>query len=313
MEEILLLIFLIGVPVLVLWVIFRQRQADSRSKRKERHSAPQPMLRDRTNIEELRMPIKKPSIPKQETWIVGPDDVLKEGHVSFTKMRAFKQCPRMFELIYLYGFEDRSGKAAQVGSLVHEIVRLYTVRHKGNLANQLRLSGAVEELLSFYDQAKSSMDLTYDIPKSELRSYLGHFVVLNGTEKSQIQATEYECNSTIGFYNLKCIIDRIDIGSQANLTIIDYKTGNPQNVVDHQLNVYAYALGNGKWTPFQLVFQFLKNGEIRDWEYTPQLHLATEQWLLEGIEEISCTKVFRRTTSRLCSYCGVRQHCYRAP
>jgi len=307
------IIFWIAVVIFVLWGLSRRRRVDSKSKRRKRNSSPQPVLREKTSIEESRLPITKPPIPKKETWIIGPDDVFKKEYVSFSRISAFKTCPRRFELIYLYGFEDKSGRAAQVGSLVHEIIRLYTTHHKGRLADQMRLSGAVEELLNFYDQAKSSTDLTYSIPKSELKSYLSNFVVLNRTDYSQIQAIEYECNSTIGVYELKCIIDRIDVGSQSNLSIIDYKTGNPRNVVNHQLNVYAYALGNGKWTPSQLAFQFLKTGTIRDWNYTAQLHLATEQWLLEAIEEITCTKIFRRTTSKLCDYCGVSQHCYKVP
>ncbi len=215
----------------------------------------------------------------------------------------------MFELIYLYGFEERSGRAAQVGSLVHKIVHLYTVHHKSQLSDQLKSVTAAEELLKFCDQAASTIHLTYHIPKTELEPYLRNFVILNRRSNFQVQLTEHECDSIICDYKLKCIIDRIDAGQ----IIIDYKTGNPQNAVNHQLNVYAYALCGGKWTPLQMVFQFLKTGEARDWKYTPQLHRTAEEWLLEGIHEIESAKVFRRNTSRLCDYCGVSEHCYRVP
>lgn len=299
-------IFWIAVVVFVLWCVFRHRPVDS--KRRPRGSGPQPVLQETTSLEESHLPVTKP-ISKKEMWKIGPEDVLKKEYISFSRIKTFKTCPRMFELIYLYGFEDKSGRAAQVGSLVHKIVHLYTVHHKGRLSDQLRNNGAVEELLNFYDQAVSSTDLTYRIPKSELRPYLSNFVILNRKDNFQVQVTEHECDSTIGDYKLKCIIDRIDAGQ----TIIDYKTGNPQNAVNHQLNVYAYALSNGKWTPFQVVFQFLKSGKVRDWKYTAQLHRAAEEWLLEGIQEIENAKVFRRNTSRLCDYCGVSEHCYRVP
>lgn len=299
-------IFWIAVVLFVLWYVFHQRSPDS--KRTHRGSSPQPGLQETTSPKESHLPVTK-TLSKKEIWKIGPEDVFKKEYVSFTRIKTFKTCPRMFELIYLYGFEDKSGRAAQVGSLAHKIVHLYTVYHQVRLSDQLRNNGATEELLNFYDEAVSSMDLTYCIPKSELRPYLANFVVMNRKNNFQVQVTEHECNSTIGNYNLKCIIDRIDAGQ----IIIDYKTGNPQNAVNHQLNVYAYALSNGQWNPYQVAFQFLKTGEVRDWKYTAQLHRAAKEWLLEGIQQIENAKGFRRNKSRLCDYCGVSEHCCRVP
>jgi len=213
----------------------------------------------------------------------------------------------MFELIYLCRFDDKSGRAGQVGTLVHKIVHLYTAHHKGEISDQLRYSGVIEKLLNFYEPAVSSLTLTYQIPKSELIPYLNNFVALNRKSSFQVQLAEHKCDSKVGDYKLKCVIDRVDAGQ----TIIDYKTGKPRYAVDHQLNLYAYALTNGDWSPYRVAFQFLKTGQIREWEYTAQLHRAAEEWVLRGIKEIESTEVFRRNTSGLCDYCGVSNHCYR--
>lgn len=303
-------IFWIAVIVFVIWWLFRDRPSDSNHK--PLVSSPQPELEEATSFEELRRPVTK-RIWREETWKCGPEDVFHKEYVSFTRIKTFQICPRMFELVYLYGFEDKSGRPAQVGSLLHKIVELYTAHHIGHLSDRLKENGAVEDMLNFYDQAVFCTDLTYSIPKSELRPYLSNFVVLNRTASCQILATEHECDSKIGGYALKCIIDRIDEGHQTTLRLIDYKTGKPQNAVNHQLNVYAYALSPDNWSPFQLQYQFLKTGKVRDWSYTAELHRRTEQWLLEGIEEIETSKTFPRNTCRLCDYCGVYQYCDRVP
>ena len=288
----------------VLWQLFRHRLPHS--KRRPRSFKSPRILRDTTSHIELNLSVSK-GLSKKEIWKIRPEDVFKKEYVSFTRIKTFKTCPRMFELIYLYRFEDKSGRAAQVGTLVHKIVHLYTLHHKGRLSDQIRNSNAVDELLIFYDEAVSATNLTYRIPKSELRPYLTNFVVLNRKNKFQVQVAEHECDSMIGDYKLKCIIDRIDAGHR----IIDYKTGNPRYAVNYQLNVYAYALCKGVWNQYQVAFQFLKTGKIRVWNYEVQLHYAIEKWLLQGIQEIENTKVFRRNKSRLCDYCGVSEHCYR--
>ncbi len=315
MEDNFWIYILIAVVVYVLWGRFQQWRDNSRSKKTKLNSRIQPALQRKANIEKVGTSIPQPSILKQKTWEISPEEVFRKEYVSFTRIKTFKTCPRMFELIYLYKLEQKKGRAAQVGSLIHEILRLYTMRYKNDLANQLQEGDASEELLNFYDQAISSIELTHSITKSELQSCLNNFVLLNRKNKSKIQSIEYECNSTIDIYNLKCIIDRVDMvtGSPFDQTIIDYKTGNPRNVTKNQLHVYAYALGNCKWIPLQLVIQFLKNGEISIWEYTPRLHSEIEQWLLGSVKEINCTKEFRRISSRLCDYCGVSQHCYTVP
>lgn len=300
------MIFWIALLVFVLWYIFRKKPTVS--KHSSGGLSPKSVLQELTGLRESDFPASK-RLSKNKNWQVRPNEIFRTQYISFSRIKSFETCPKMFELIYLYGFEDKSGRSAQVGSLVHEIIHLYTLHHIGRLSEHMRRNGVVEELLYFYDQAVSSAKLTHSIPKAKIIPYLKNFVELNRTNSFNILATEHECNSTIGIYKLKCIIDRIDVGPQLSRTIIDYKTGNPLNVVNRQLDTYAYALSNGKWTPLRLRFQFLQNGDVRDREYTQQLHHEVEQRLLQKTEEIENTNVFHRNKSRLCNYCGVSDHC----
>jgi CRISPR/Cas system-associated exonuclease Cas4 (RecB family) len=282
----------VAILLFFLWFIFRNRS-----------TAPKPSL---------PCPGTHPP-PKTAGWILGPAEVFDKEYVSFSRIRAFEKCPRMFELIYLYGFQEKSSRAAQVGSLVHEIIHLYSAGHGGSLSERLRGHGSVEGLLDLYDLARRHTNPTFDIPELEVRPYLENFVALNRSDSFRLHATEHECGCTIGAFNLKCVIDRIDVGDGSNPTIIDYKTGNPRYAVKRQLETYAYVLSAGKWTPCRLVFQFLKGASVRGWQYSRQLHDEAEQWLLQRIDEVQNAEVFPRRRSKLCDYCGVSEHCYRVP
>jgi ATP-dependent DNA helicase PIF1 len=233
-------------------------------------------------------------------WKCTPKEIFQTEYVSFTRINTFKKCPRKFELIYLCGFEDKSSRAAQVGGLVHKILDI-GARQKKALETK--------ELLKLYDNAISSINLTFNIPRTELTKYLDNFVNINKKRISQIWITEQECKSNIADYVLKCIIDRIDRSGES-VTLIDYKTGRPKYVSNKQLEVYAFSTLAGKsWSPVQLEFQFLKTGEVRNWSYTRELHSRIEKWLFDSIREIENTESFLRYQSELCEYCSVSRYC----
>lgn len=57
-------------------------------------------------------------IPKTVGWMIGPAEVFRKEYVSFTRVKTFEKCPRMFELVYLYGFEEAAWSARLPGVLV---------------------------------------------------------------------------------------------------------------------------------------------------------------------------------------------------
>jgi len=247
-----------------------------------------------------------PQIFPHKTWLVGPDEVFKKEYVSYSRLKAFEKCPRMFELVYLYGFEDKSGRAAQLGTLVHEIIKLYTIKYKDCFIERMKNGASVNDLLVFFNQAASLSNLSFSISMDEVIPYLQSFLFLNRNNILNVQNAELDHVSTVGEYNLKCIIDRIDAGQ----IIVDYKTGNPRYIVRRQLNIYAYSLNRHRWTPYKLMYQLLKTNEVREWNYTARLHHETEKYLLDSIAIIENTRTFNRIPTGLCKYCGVRDQCY---
>ena len=148
MEDNIWIYILIAVVVYILWRNFQQQKGKSKSRKTKLNSRVQPGLKRKANIEKVGASSPQPSILKHKTWEISPDEVFRKEYVSFTRIQTFKTCPRMFELIYLYKLEQKSGRAAQVGSLIHEILRLYTIHYKNDLSNQLHKSDASEELLN---------------------------------------------------------------------------------------------------------------------------------------------------------------------
>jgi CRISPR/Cas system-associated exonuclease Cas4 (RecB family) len=242
---------------------------------------------------------------KWKKWRNYPWEIFHKEYISYSRLKLYKTCPRKFELVYLYRFEDKSGQAAEQGKLIHKIIQLYTENNIKSFSTMLRNKSSMEELLSYYEKAKSSSNITYHIYLDEVSNCLKNFIRVNTYENKKVQETEYECSSKIGDYNLKCIIDRIDAGNE----VIDYKTGNPRYVQNRQLNTYAYSLCNGNWDEYYLSFQFLKDGEVKRWRYTKALHNSIEKWILETVHEIENTRIFKKRTSRLCDYCSVKKHC----
>ncbi len=290
---------------IVLWLIFRDRSIDQGKISREDNSESLGQVKK----DEFHLNLQVPQhIHYTPAWRMRPDEVFRKEYVSFTRISAYEKCPHMFELIYLYGFKDKSGRAAQVGNLVHKIIQLHTQHYKKSLSEELRRAGIIHSLMDFYDNAVSSMNLNYRIGQSELLPYLNNYVSLNENGNAYVHDTEHECNSIVGPYNLKCIIDRID-EDHRGIIVVDYKTGDPRNVSDQQLNMYAYALSLQNEAPHTVMFQFLKTGEIRNWRYTNAVHKASEEWMLDKIKRIESTTSFRKIRSRLCSYCGVSNDC----
>jgi len=292
--------------VLFVWYVVKE----SRSSRRNPPSRPGPLERSSNQ----RSPLSSATTPKTTGsgaagWLCSPEEVFTKEHVSFTRLKLFDQCPRRFELVYLMGTADPVGKPAEVGSVVHRLLELYTGANSGSASKGLRIkAGAAETILENYDSAIAAVQPRHSISRHELLPYCRSFVDLNkGTV--QVFAWEHHCEGSIGSRKLKCIVDRIDTDGEGGWTIVDYKTGNPRYAVNEQLNVYGHALHDGQSRTMKLQYQFLKTGETRSWTFTPSVQRATADWLQRRVERIESARIFPQKRTPLCHYCGVSHFC----
>jgi len=257
----------------------------------------------------------KPSIRFKIKRKFEPDEVFRKEYVSFTRLNNFLMCPSMFELIYLCGIEDKSGLAAQKGKLMHKILELYKEKHGEKFSQKIKSKDALNDILSFYDDAYSLCDINDYISKKDLEFFARNYIKINRNLNSTPKNNEIVINRKMHGYNFKCVIDRIDQENKKDdKVLIDYKTGQPRYVKKRQLNMYALVFSDGRYNPYKLQYQFLKTGRTKDWIYDIDTHEYTLDWMFRQIKKIENTTYFPVKPARYkstCQFCPAPEYCSR--
>jgi hypothetical protein len=114
-------------------------------------------------------------IDSSSKWKYAPDEVFKENYISYSRINSFKRCPKLFEIVYLQGHKDVSGRAAEVGQLVHKMLELYVQKQITKRGENIICPNFNSDILNYYKAALKQLDLNYEINKSELKPYFRHF------------------------------------------------------------------------------------------------------------------------------------------
>lgn len=236
-----------------------------------------------------------------------PSEVFSKKYISYSRLATFEKCPLLFDIVYLRGVKDVSGRAAQLGQLVHKIIALWSESQMNS--NILKLSPRdTNQVVSFFDDAVRQLNLTQHFSILDVTPYVTSFAVLNSTNSLLIQRIERQLTRFVNGNKLLAVIDRIDKGDDHHL-IIDYKTGNRKYVTRKQLDLYAYALSDTFRGNIMLEYQFLKSVERSTWRFTDRMYKDTEHWLLESVDKISSSTRFPKNVTKLCDYCSVKMYC----
>lgn len=237
--------------------------------------------------------------------MVQPRDIFRENYISYSRIKTFKTCPKKFEFSYLCGLEDRAGKAAQIGSVVHKTLELYS----GDVleGRQAHDAAGIGTLCGYIDKAICECDTDVRLTPDDIRPCLNAFHSLNGDMAHTVKL-ELRNECSINGYDFVSIIDRID-ECDGKTTLIDYKTGNPKYVRNMQLQTYAFALNEGDFEAHRLEYQFLKTADTRKWKYTRKLHQDTYDWIFSNVETIERTSYFKPCRTPLCNYCAFQSIC----
>ena len=227
--------------------------------------------------------------------------------MSYSRLKTFDNCPRLFELVYLCGNEDVSGYAAERGNLVHKILELYLKDKVGTSIGEVleKENDFIHVMRSCYTNAIEELNLDNHFTFDEILSYLTVFKHLNSDRENILSNTELTINHTYDGYNVKCIIDRIE--ENEGLHLIDYKTGRSDYVQNRQLELYALAMNND--VDIHLEYQFLGENTAKKWKFTKSKENAIKTWLGSKIEQIESTRDFPRKRSGLCKYCTFNNKC----
>lgn len=239
-------------------------------------------------------------------------ELFRSEYVSYSRLRSYNKCPQEFKLRYLDSIPCPSGRAAQLGSVVHSIIANYlqNVQSSKSLV-QTDSCDLCEAIVPICKELREAGELTYFLPESEIETLLNGFAkLLPKIDSQSIVSIEAEKNFEISQYRFKAIIDLILCNAKDELTIIDFKTGKPEYVDDLQIQTYAIPLFRDTPVPkIELIYAFLKSRELSKSIMTRKSVTVLGNELVNRVQCIENDKIFSPKLSYLCSFCGVRDHC----
>lgn len=239
-------------------------------------------------------------------------EIFKTANISYSRLSSYDKCPRKFKLVYIDGNVAPSGRAAQVGKLVHEVLADY-MREKTSLGGVHRTDRA--EILSRLPKVSGQLigekEITQEITENDVDVFIRGFCSLYPeVDSARIAGIEEEKLFDINGYRVKGILDLVLRGADGSLEIIDYKTGRPGYVDDLQLIMYSMPYFNdGSLQSIGATFAFLREPSLRKVRINRAMSNNTRDVVMGKVQEIEGDETFERRRGPLCNYCEVRHLC----
>ncbi len=179
--------------------------------------------------------------------------------LSFTQIKAFRDCPRCWYLRHVLGLEARASTEADIGTIAHEALqRFYAAWRERDDGAEGGLPGRAD----LHRLGDAAFDRTFPAlhPERERQRAKLHAqfdLLFERLHPSTHQVLELELPITMPFvdsrgtaHTLFAKIDRLDLSERGEHRLIDYKTGAPLKKLldpeadDLQLGIYAMALAH---------------------------------------------------------------------
>jgi putative RecB family exonuclease len=239
-------------------------------------------------------------------------EIFKTANISYSRLSSYDKCPRKFKLVYVDGNVAPSGRAAQVGKLVHEVLADY-MREKTALGGVHKpdFGDILSRLPKVSGQLIGEKEITQEITAGDIDVFVRGFCTLYPEiDASQVAGIEEEKLFDINGYKVKGILDLVLRDAEGNLEIIDYKTGRPGYVDDLQLIMYSMPYFNdGPHQAINATFAFLKEPSLKKVRINRSMSNNTRDVVMGKVQEIETDEQFERRRGPLCNYCEVRHLC----
>ena len=238
---------------------------------------------------------------------------------SYSKISAFRNCPKSFEFRYLLGEAERfSTIERHMGTSVHEALRwAYAERLEGREPEAEAIVGQYEALWLNGDLARAVVvkaglrDEDYRLDGRGMVDRFARDVFAGDRSETLGLESRFKMQLDEGV-RFTGIIDRICRSPEGKLCVIDYKTGTrvPNPLSDPQLAYYAaWVFENFPDTAAELTFVDLRNGRELTAEYHEGAIVPHIERLLREIDVIRETDTFEASPSMLCKWCGFNPIC----
>lgn len=210
---------------------------------------------------EIRALIGEPerlnSCQKTDYVTVPEDKLFRKGTTKISQLEAYFNCPYRNFLQYVLGLKERQEgiKSVDVGILVHAVLEHFFKEWKEDVcaeqALELGVNVAERVLASEYPFIEVDTPAYVDILK-DVRTILAD--VIGRQEHTRFKPEYFEARignggefDSVDVAGLKLVgvVDRIDCYGDGYVTVIDYKTGNPQGSLNElyfgqKIQLYAY-------------------------------------------------------------------------
>ncbi|MCB9802444.1 ATP-dependent helicase [Candidatus Nomurabacteria bacterium] len=246
---------------------------------------------------------------------------------SFSQLKAYETCPRQYYYSHVVKLQSKGKASFSFGKTMHSTLQkffsdiiLSREKQQADLFGEKAktLEPSLKDLLQFYQD--SWIDDWFDgaeekekyhqegekILKEFYQKFEGHWPVPLFLEKG--------FNLKFGEHSFKGVFDRVDVDSQGDWEIVDYKTGKPKSEKitfedKKQLLIYQIAATEVFNVPVKaLTFYYLNNNTPISFLGTEKEIDKTKTWILETIASI-LSGDFTATPGFACQTCDFKQIC----
>jgi putative RecB family exonuclease len=242
--------------------------------------------------------------------------------LSPSRVSSFTTCPMQFRFSSIERLPEPPGVAATRGSVVHRALELLFVRHAAERtpdALRSTLTLALDEFRT--DPEYVGLRLDVDAAASfqvECEELIARYFDMEDPALVREIGLELRVEAPVGDLTLRGIIDRLELDSDGELVVVDYKTGRaPSGNYEQKslagVHFYSFLCEElfGR-RPSKIKLMYLKTGETI--ETTPSAQsvkfiTTRTKAVWSAVERACITGDFKPRPSNLCSFCSFKQWC----
>lgn len=242
--------------------------------------------------------------------------------LSPSRVSSFTSCPMQFRFSSIEKLPETPGVATTRGTIVHRALELLFIRPAGARTPEALHADLSTALVEFADHPDyTGLQLDADGAAEFVagcRSLVAKYFAMEDPNAVREIGLELRVEAPVGHLNLRGIIDRLELDTDGELVVTDYKTGRaPSGNYEQKslagVHFYSFLCEAlfGK-RPAKIRLMYLSTGETIETVPSAQSvkFITTRTAAVWSAVERACTTGnFQPRPSKLCGHCSFQQWC----